>query len=129
MIRYHLYHPTTLMPRPLRFSRNRYLRHWTIHRAWQLFRHKQKQARELELERQYNAMAAACEELRIGAGDGGRLFRKSMMKTGTWSTPEKGGGVPIDYARGMMEWVGGPGVGVGESGGKPRIWDHDWKRT
>jgi large subunit ribosomal protein L40 len=129
MIRYHLYHPTTLMPRPLRFSRNRYLRHWTIHRAWQLFQHKQKQNQQLELQRQYQSMAAACEELRIGAGDGGRLFRKSMMKTGTWSTPERGGGVPIDYARGMMEWVGGPGVGVGESGGKPRIWDHDWKRA
>jgi large subunit ribosomal protein L40 len=83
----------------------------------------------MELERQYHAMAAACEELRIGAGDGGRLFRKSMMKTGTWSTPERGGGVPIDYARGMMEWVGGPGVGAGESGGKPRIWDHDWKKA
>jgi hypothetical protein len=29
----------------------------------------------------------------------------------------------------MMEWVGGPGVGAGESGGKPRIWDHDWKKA
>ncbi|KIX99855.1 uncharacterized protein Z520_04491 [Fonsecaea multimorphosa CBS 102226] len=155
LIRFFLHHPTTLTPRPLRFSRNRYLRHWTIARAWNLYRHNLKKSRELELERQYNAMRDANEELRVGAGDGGRLFRKAQMKTGIWgiggssagttpgSTSGPGGrakgGVPIEYARGLVEWVGstgGLGVGVGGeegaptegSGSKAKIWDYAWKR-
>ncbi|EXJ87967.1 hypothetical protein A1O1_04894 [Capronia coronata CBS 617.96] len=132
LIRYFLYHPTTLTPRPLRFSRNRYLRHWTIHRAWNLYRAKVKQARQLELERQYNAMHAANEELRVGAGDGGKLFRKAQMKTGVWSIPERGGGVPIEYARGLVEWMGSTG-GLGSSGtglgAKAKIWDSEWTRS
>lgn len=119
------------MPRPLRFSRNRYLRHWTIHRAWQLFRAKLKQRRQLELERQYNAMRAACEELRVGAGDGGKLFRRAMMKTKVWSIPERGGGIPIEYARVMVDYVGSVGA-LGKDGegigAKARIWDHAWTR-
>lgn len=126
MIRYNLYHPTTLMPRPLRFSRNRALRHWTIHRAWNLYRMKIKKRRELELERQYNAMAAANEELRLGAGDGGKLFRKAQMKIGTWSIPERGGGVPIEYARAQAEWIGTVAGGIG---GPAKVWDHAWKRA
>lgn len=114
-----------LMPRPLRFSRTRYLRHWTIHRAWQLFFHRQKRARQLELQRQFHAMRAACEELRIGAGDGGKLFRKAMMKTGVWTIPEWGGGVPIEYARGMVDWVGGSNP---QGDDKTKIWNHEWKR-
>ena len=132
LIRYFLHHPTTLTPRPLRFSRNRYLRHWTIHRAWQLYRAKVRESRQLELERQYNAMHAANEELRVGAGDGGRLFRKAQMKTGIWSIPERGGGVPIEYARGLVEWMGSTGgLGSGGSGlgAKAKIWDSDWKRS
>lgn len=132
MIRYFLHHPTTLQPRPLRFSRNRYLRHWTIHRAWNLYQSKLKTARQLELERQYNAMAAANEELRLGAGDGGRLFRKGQMKTGVWSIPERGGGVPIEYAKGLVEWVGSTGMGgvaaEGSVGKKAMVWDAAWKR-
>ncbi|KIW53429.1 hypothetical protein PV05_09004 [Exophiala xenobiotica] len=131
LIRFFLYHPTTLTPRPLRFSRNRYLRHWTIHRAWQLYRSKVRQQRQLELERQYNAMREANEELRVGAGDGGRLFRKAQMKTGVWSIPERGGGVPIEYARGMVEYMGSTG-GLGSSGtglgAKAKVWDEGWKR-
>ncbi|KAJ5386365.1 hypothetical protein N7509_008906 [Penicillium cosmopolitanum] len=92
LIRYFLYHPLT--PRPLRFSRNRYLRHWTIHRAWQLFQAKQRRQQELELERQYQAMQSACEELRTSAGDGGRLFRKSMNKKGIFTDM-----FPIEYGR------------------------------
>lgn len=49
LIRYHMQHPKT--PRPLRFSRMRALRHWTIHRAWMLFRRKQRDCERLELER------------------------------------------------------------------------------
>jgi large subunit ribosomal protein L40 len=113
------------MPRPLRFSRNRALRHWTIHRAWQLYRAKVKKNRQLELERQWNSMRDACEELRVGAGDGGRLFRKAMMKTGVWGHD----GIPIEYSRGMMDWVGSVGVGSGAGLGKARIWDHEWKRN
>ncbi|KAI6832393.1 hypothetical protein KC342_g7329 [Hortaea werneckii] len=111
LIRYHLQHPLT--PRPLRFSRNRSLRHWTIHRAWRLYQSQLHTARERELERQYNSMASACEALRLidnhgltteergqlGAADGepgkemGRLFRIAMRKDDVWD------GVPIEYAR------------------------------
>jgi len=76
--------------------------------------------------RQFQAMHAANEELRTGVGDGGKLFRRAMMKTGTWSIPERGGGVPIEYARPLAEWVGSTG-GLG-AGSKARIWDEGWKR-
>ncbi|KAI6797726.1 hypothetical protein KC363_g298 [Hortaea werneckii] len=113
LIRYHLQHPLT--PRPLRFSRNRSLRHWTIHRAWRLYQARLQSARQLELERQYNSMASACEALRLidnhgltteergrlgadgetttGAKEMGRLFRIAMRKDDVWD------GVPIEYAR------------------------------
>lgn len=103
LIRYFLSHPKT--PRPLRFSRLRYLRHWTIHRAWQLFKAKQRKAQELDLERQYNSMRAACEALRklgddgmVGGTNEGRLFRNAMMKVSSTQ------GVPIEYARSQTEW-------------------------
>ncbi|KPI34290.1 uncharacterized protein AB675_8236, partial [Cyphellophora attinorum] len=105
-IRHFLHHPTTLTPRPLRFSRNRALRHWTIRRAWSLFYHNRRLSRQAELMRQYQSMASANEELRTGVGDGGKLFRRGMMKVGVWSIPERGGGVPIEYARPLTEWVG-----------------------
>ncbi|KAJ5155518.1 hypothetical protein N7492_008321 [Penicillium capsulatum] len=109
LIRYFLHHPLT--PRPLRFSRNRYLRHWTIHRAWQLFQAKQRRHQELELERQYQAMQSACEELRTGAGDGGRLFRKSMNKKGIFQDL-----FPIEYGRLQTDYPPAEG------------WNHEWKR-
>ncbi|KAJ5674010.1 hypothetical protein N7462_009449 [Penicillium macrosclerotiorum] len=109
LIRYFLHHPLT--PRPLRFSRNRYLRHWTIHRAWNLFQAKQRRAQELELERQYQSMQSACEELRTGAGDGGRLFRKSMIKKGIFTDM-----FPIEYGRMQTDYPPAEG------------WNHDWKR-
>ena len=87
---------------------------------------KVKKRRELELERQYNAMAAANEELRLGAGDGGKLFRRAQMKTGTFSIPERGGGIPIEYARAQAEWVGTVAGGIG---GEAKIWDSAWKRA
>lgn len=41
------------MPRkggaPLRFARNRALRHWTIHRAWLLFQRREREREESEL--------------------------------------------------------------------------------
>jgi large subunit ribosomal protein L40 len=49
LIRYHLQHSKT--PRPLRFSRMRSLRHWTIHRAWMLHRRKRLEKEEAELYR------------------------------------------------------------------------------
>ncbi|KAL4928402.1 mitochondrial 54S ribosomal protein mL40 [Aspergillus undulatus] len=109
LIRYFLNHPLT--PRPLRFSRTRFLRHWTIHRAWHLYQAGRRRAHQLELQRQWQAMNAACEELRTGAGDGGRLFRKSMIKTGIFRDR-----FPIEYARLQTE---GPGEG----------WNHVWKRS
>ncbi|PNS17148.1 hypothetical protein CAC42_7202 [Sphaceloma murrayae] len=124
LIRYFLQHPLT--PRPLRFSRNRYLRHWTIHRAWQVFRAKTRQLRELELERQYNSMREACEALRLMDGKGmrveegsveassakdvGRLYRIAMLKNDVW------GGVPIEYARIQTQTPARDG------------WNHEWKR-
>ncbi|RAH68891.1 mitochondrial 54S ribosomal protein mL40, partial [Aspergillus aculeatinus CBS 121060] len=108
MIRYFLHHPLT--PRPLRFSRTRFLRHWTIHRAWHLYQAQRRRAETLELERQWQAMRAACEELRTGAGDGGKLFRKSMIKTGIFKDL-----FPIEYAR--LQTEGPPAEG----------WNHEWK--
>ena len=109
LIRYFLHHPLT--PRPLRFSRTRFLRHWTIHRAWQLFQAKQRRHKELELERQYQAMQSACEELRTGAGDGGRLFRKAMNKKGVFTDL-----FPIEYGRLQTDYPPAEG------------WNHEWKR-
>ncbi|KAH0286701.1 hypothetical protein M436DRAFT_54952 [Aureobasidium namibiae CBS 147.97] len=106
LIRYFLSHPLT--PRPLRFSRDRYLRHWTIHRAWQVYKAQQRTQHERDLERQYQSMREACEALRLmdsagnivkegeAAAQGknvGRLYRIAMMKNDIW------GGVPIEYAR------------------------------
>ncbi|OAL00527.1 hypothetical protein IQ06DRAFT_326235 [Phaeosphaeriaceae sp. SRC1lsM3a] len=133
-IRYHLSHPLT--PRPLHFSRNRSLRHWTIHRAWMLFQRKQRTAQQLELERQYMSMRAACEHLRLmdshgnkvdeteagGQGpdpgrlgakgkDVGRLYRSAMNKTKVW------GSVPIEYARLQTDFPGREG------------WNHGWTRN
>lgn len=127
LIRYHLQHPLT--PRPLRFSRNRALRHWTIHRAWRLYQTKLRLKRERELERQYNSMAAACEALRLidrygltaadrqrlGAGEAdeketGRLYRIAMRKDGVWDN------VPIEYAR--IQTDSPPRTG----------WNHAWTR-
>ncbi|KAL0265049.1 hypothetical protein SLS55_001006 [Diplodia seriata] len=117
-IRYHLFHPLT--PRPLRFSRLRALRHWTIHRAWMLFKRKVRREQELELERQYNSMRNACEALRLMDENGmpgpesarnvGRLYKTSMMKDGIWD------GFPIEYAR--------PQVDTPPKDG----WNHEWKR-
>ena len=109
MIRYYLQHPAT--PRPLRFSRHRALRHWTIHRAAQLLLHKSRRERERALERQYNAMREACEELRLGCGDGGRLYRQAITKKGVYGGLKMeqqrsivgSGGIPLEYARAQTE--------------------------
>ncbi|KAL6711267.1 hypothetical protein ACN47E_005798 [Coniothyrium glycines] len=133
-IRYHLSHPLT--PRPLHFSRNRYLRHWTIHRAWLLFLRKRRWAEERELERQYMSMRAACEHLRLldnhgnrvseaeAGGQGpdagslgargrevGRLYRSAMLKRGVW------GSVPVEYARVQTDFPSREG------------WNHAWTRN
>lgn len=39
------------VPSPLRFARNRALRHWTIHRAWLLYQRKEREREAHELER------------------------------------------------------------------------------
>ncbi|EDU51514.1 MRP-L28 domain containing protein [Pyrenophora tritici-repentis] len=133
-IRYHLQHPLT--PRPLHFSRNRFLRHWTIHRAWMLFLRKRRWAEERELERQYMAMRDACEHLRLldnngnrvseaeAGGQGpdagrlgtrgrevGRLYRSAMLKRGVW------GSVPVEYGRVQTDFPSRDG------------WNHAWTRN
>ena len=97
-----------LTPRPLRFGRLRALRHWTIHRAYQIYQHRLRAARERELERQYNSMREACEALRLLPGDQGRLFRIAMGKKGV-----KARGVPLEYARAPTEWPSKTGWNAG----------------
>lgn len=65
-------------------------------------------------------MRDACEELRVGAGDRGRLFNQAMVKKGIYGglAAEKGreGGVPIEYTRAQTE-------------GPPRAgFDEGWRR-
>lgn len=104
------------LPPPLRMARNRWLRHWTIHRAWQLFQRKEHEAREREMMRMQQSMEHACEVLRNMGGPGTRpegwLYRKAMEKFGVWGK----GAVPIEYARPMVE----------TPAEKP--WNHEWKR-
>ncbi|KAK4454439.1 hypothetical protein QBC34DRAFT_393435 [Podospora aff. communis PSN243] len=103
------------IPPPLRMARNRHLRHWTIHRGWLLFRRKQREEREGNLMKQYQAMSRACEELRLTAGPGtrpeGYLYRVAMEKKGVYGL----NGVPIEYARAQTDTP-------------PRVaWNHEWK--
>ena len=65
-------------------------------------------------------MREACEELRVRVGDGGKLFRKAMMKTGVFGL----NGIPMEFTRGMVDYVGSV-----DSLGKPtKVWDSDWTR-
>ncbi|KAH8196991.1 hypothetical protein TruAng_008850 [Truncatella angustata] len=103
-------------PAPLRFARNRHLRHWTIHRAWLLWQRKEREREEKELMRMYQSMASASEELRHTSGPGtrdeGYLYRVSMEKKGLFGH----NAIPIEYARPQTETPA-------------RIaWNHEWKR-
>ncbi|KAI5805519.1 mitochondrial ribosomal protein L28-domain-containing protein [Peziza echinospora] len=82
MIKYALNHPLT--PRPLKFGTMRMLRHWTIHRAWHLYQREVRTSRTQELERQYNYMRDACEELKKCDE---RLYRIATSKKGTGYFP------------------------------------------
>ncbi|CZS91147.1 uncharacterized protein RCO7_01464 [Rhynchosporium graminicola] len=114
LIRYHMQHPQT--PRPLRLSRMRALRHWTIHRAWMLVRRAKKEKEEGELMRMYQSMHSACEELRTmdppTAPNAGRLYRIAMEKKGIFGK----GGVPIEYARFQTDTPA------------KEAWNHGWTR-
>ena len=69
-------------------------------------------------------MRAACEELRLGVGDGGRLYRQAMSRIGLFGGRQVAqsaglvgnGGMPIEYARAQTE---GPSRGG---------WDEGWTR-
>ncbi|PHH69884.1 hypothetical protein CDD80_6391 [Ophiocordyceps camponoti-rufipedis] len=103
-------------PPALRMARLRHLRHWTIHRAWQLFRRQYRERLDHERHRLHAGMYNACEELRVTRGPGSRdegyLLRVAMLKLGLW----KRGAVPIEYTRLQTETP-------------PTLaWDHDWKR-
>ncbi|RYO81668.1 hypothetical protein DL766_005718 [Monosporascus sp. MC13-8B] len=104
------------VPAPLRFARNRYLRHWTIHRAWLLFQRKERERREKELNRMYQSMHNACEELRKTSGPGtrdeGYLYRVAMEKKSLYGH----NGIPIDYARAQTETPA------------REPWNHGWTR-
>ncbi|KAI0160944.1 hypothetical protein GGR52DRAFT_153372 [Hypoxylon sp. FL1284] len=104
------------VPAPLRFARNRALRHWTIHRAWLLFQRKEREREEHELERMYQSMHNACEELRKTSGPGtrneGYLYRAAMEKKGLYGHNS----IPIEYSRWQTETPA------------REPWDHDWTR-
>ncbi|KAG4419643.1 hypothetical protein IFR04_007240 [Cadophora malorum] len=114
LIRYHMQHPET--PRPLKLSRMRALRHWTIHRAWMIMRRNKREREERELMRMYQSIHSACEELRTmdppQAKDAGRLYRIAMEKKGIFGK----GGVPIEYARFQTDTPG------------KEAWNHGWTR-
>jgi large subunit ribosomal protein L40 len=119
----------SISPHTNTFHSNRALRHWTIHRAWNLYQSKLRRDHTVSLEKQYNSMAAACEalrlidnhgltaeeRLRLGAGESegsqmGKLFRIAMQKKGIWD------GVPIEYARIQTDTPPREG------------WNHGWTR-
>ncbi|RDA92088.1 hypothetical protein CP533_3588 [Ophiocordyceps camponoti-saundersi (nom. inval.)] len=104
-------------PPPLRMARLRHLRHWTIHRAWQLFRRQHHERLAHERHRLHASMYNACEELRKTRGPGyrpeGSLYRVSMIKAGLWRL----NCIPIDYARMQTETPA------------REAWNHDWKRA
>ncbi|KAF3927767.1 hypothetical protein ABW21_db0209497 [Orbilia brochopaga] len=82
IIDYAFAHPLT--PRAFKWGYMRNLRHWTIQQAWLLYKHKLKRERELELERQYNKIHEACEELkRVDE----RLFRIATDRKGVGTFP------------------------------------------
>ncbi|KAI1467596.1 uncharacterized protein F4812DRAFT_459702 [Daldinia caldariorum] len=104
------------VPAPLRFARNRALRHWTIHRAWLLYQRKERDRRAHELERMYQSMHNACEELRKTSGPGkraeGYLYRVAMEKKGLYGHNS----IPIEYARAQTETPA------------REPWNHGWTR-
>lgn len=117
LIRYHMQHP--LMPRPLRLSRSRALRHWTIARAWKVWDSKRRNQAKMELRRQYQCIQDSMEVLRNfddgsskDGKEGSRLYRIATEKRGIYSN----GSIPIEYARLQTD--------------TPATvpWDHDWKR-
>jgi len=107
---------TNRPPPRLRMDSMRYMRHWTIHRAWLLLRRKQREQRERLLMKQYQSMHRACEELRNTAGPGlkdtGYLYRVAMEKKGVYGHD----GIPIEYARAQTETPA------------REAWNHGWKR-
>ncbi|KAI1113502.1 hypothetical protein F5Y14DRAFT_211653 [Nemania sp. NC0429] len=104
------------VPSPLRFARNRALRHWTIHRAWLLYQRKERERQAHELERMYQSMHNACEELRNTSGPGtreeGYLYRMAMLKHGMYGH----NAMPIEYARPQTETPA------------RQAWNHEWTR-
>ncbi|KAL2066877.1 hypothetical protein VTL71DRAFT_1301 [Oculimacula yallundae] len=114
LIRYHMQHPQT--PRPLRLSRMRALRHWTIHRAWMIMRRAKREREEGELMRMYQSIHSACEELRTmdppTASNPGRLYRIAMEKKGIFGKDS----VPIEYARFQTDTPA------------KEAWNHGWTR-
>ncbi|KAI1397267.1 hypothetical protein F4819DRAFT_90711 [Hypoxylon fuscum] len=104
------------VPAPLRFARNRALRHWTIHRAWLLYQRKERDREAHELMRMYQSMHNACEELRRTSGPGtrdeGYLYRVALEKKGLYGHHS----VPIEYARPQTETPA------------REPWNHDWTR-
>ncbi|KAI9899401.1 hypothetical protein N3K66_005862 [Trichothecium roseum] len=114
LLKQNLYSPA---PPPLRMGRLRWLRHWTVHRAWLLLRRQRRDAAGRERMRLHAGMYNACEELRRTDGPAGRgegyLYRVAMEKKGVWGTDA----VPIEYARFQTEYAGA------------NAWNHEWKRN
>lgn len=71
-------------PPSLQLSPDELIRHDTIHRAWQLLQLKGREQRQVELEKQYNKMREACNELEKADK---RLFQAAMTKPKTLRYP------------------------------------------
>ncbi|KAG4306507.1 hypothetical protein PORY_000495 [Pneumocystis oryctolagi] len=89
---------------PIEFSEEELERHEVIHRAWQICERAKREELNKQLERQYNKMKRACEELeRIDK----KLFRAAMSKKKYY--------FPVE----MRTPTDTPPL---------QIWKHDWTR-
>ncbi|CAI4211954.1 unnamed protein product [Parascedosporium putredinis] len=97
-------------------NKPKWLRHWTIHRAWLLHQRHVREARQKELMRMQQGMFEACEELRKTSGPGlrpeGYLYRVGMEKKGVYGPK----GIPIEYARLQTDTPA------------REAWNHNWTR-
>ncbi|KAK9470363.1 mitochondrial 54S ribosomal protein mL40 [Dipodascopsis tothii] len=96
---------TRKQPRLLKYSFEDLLRHRTVHRAWQLFQRKKRQARQVQLEQQYEKMKAACTELEKTDAF---LFYEATVRPRT-----------VRFPREMRIPTETP---------PNKVWDHDWKK-
>lgn len=89
----------------LKLDEEAQIQHETIHRAWLLYKRKERLARQRQLESQHGQMKFACEELKRVAPT---IYRQSMLGTEEEKYFPRRFAIPVDT--------------FGTNG-----WDHDWK--